>query len=1034
MKKKIEFLLIFLTFFVYSFFIKEATLASSISIDKYDEEKHAINLVVDLDFIPTDEQWAKLSKAFEVFNDDIYRYTLGLHHIGKLYFYGPDDVGQNTMKNKADMIIKLLNPGEKARSNATFSGWNIPGGRILIYADLSDQGDPALLGHVMAHEFGHYIYGVLDEYRETEKNNKGCFTCPHKNDDEKQTIMCCHWKYFRLSTPDDYKDSQHRNTAQWRGFHASAWEVLLTEPKLRYINKERAFVDKIGVWNYFPEFKKKVKHVPTLTELEKKQKNLQHDPEPILTTSKIKGYDLVIMIDRSGSMAGEKLKLAKNAAISYLKFILSNSKNVKYRVAIGTFEDFGHISLSLTDFNEQTIDSIFIPTILRLDCSGGTDLDSGLNVARNLLFLSSDPDSIKYVLFLSDGDGSLSYDILYDMARNGFIVYTIGFGSDVNISKLSAIANITGGKFYMSSLTNLRSVYMDIAGNSLNNQVIFSIDKELSENQRRIEKEFEVVSSEPLNIFSTFNQNDRVYFAIQSPDGTIIDRTNYQNFDGVLYGYKNGYAFFKLKNPSLGKWKAIFVLEEVDYLKNEQEEKQNEEDKKDEETEKIEEQTEINEGKSKDIDMEVDDKINQEVFADKDTTQTINKDSDIPDIAPTGPIMIKNTDFKGSRKVTLDVVTESNINVDVNQVGGIFPQPLIVQVRLYDEYPIKGANVYADIKTPSGKEVKNVKFMDDGKGYDDFADDGIYTLFLDSYDEFSSFGMYDLKIHINNDDNTASEVCTPNMSCTFPVDNKVNTNFHFEKDISVLRSVASYFVPFVDTNQEDKSNKLWFDKSFTKISRKQLRSIFSESSFFVLENDAIPFYSVIGDLFNSDKGYFQNFYKVSIELDLDIIKSYNEKAADKYALNFFDFSDKNEKIVVEFYDTKFNLLDKKEIDPSDDKTTSFIISFDSNKNKGENNFISSERCFLLRVYPKQPKKNKRIFYTLQLRPKQNWDEGESVILSTWNCNLPNDNSIEKGNKTIADYKSHVILFIVSLFLIIFEKHLKKFLHILLRKH
>ena len=54
-------------------------------------------------------------------------------------------------------------------------------------------------------------------------------------------------------------------------------------------------------------------------------------------------------------------------------------------------------------------------------------------------------DAYKYVIFLTDGNGSYSTSVTEDAVNNGIVVYTVGLGSGVNSSLLTSIATATGG-------------------------------------------------------------------------------------------------------------------------------------------------------------------------------------------------------------------------------------------------------------------------------------------------------------------------------------------------------------------------------------------------------------------------------------------------------------------------------------------------------------------------------------------------------------------------------------------------------------
>ncbi len=95
--------------------------------------------------------------------------------------------------------------------------------RVQQYAGTSEATDAH--GKTVAHEFGHYVLGQYDEYREVGGTNPNP-GFPQDGDTPRDTIMHNHLRFESLSTPEDYFDPNGRSTAQIRIFGRSHWEVL----------------------------------------------------------------------------------------------------------------------------------------------------------------------------------------------------------------------------------------------------------------------------------------------------------------------------------------------------------------------------------------------------------------------------------------------------------------------------------------------------------------------------------------------------------------------------------------------------------------------------------------------------------------------------------------------------------------------------------------------------------------------------------------------------------------------------------------
>ena len=159
---------------------------------------------------------AYISAAFAQMAKSMFTMTEGRHRVGTVYVYPNSRFGNNVDTQVVGRIA--------GRSNATVSRFGVRGGKSTNYLESS----PENLGKVISHENGHYVYGLLDEYREVGKaidpNDPGD-PRPSDIDTPLNTIMNDHRSFTSFSTPAD--NVSPTNTAQKRFYDgASAWEVL----------------------------------------------------------------------------------------------------------------------------------------------------------------------------------------------------------------------------------------------------------------------------------------------------------------------------------------------------------------------------------------------------------------------------------------------------------------------------------------------------------------------------------------------------------------------------------------------------------------------------------------------------------------------------------------------------------------------------------------------------------------------------------------------------------------------------------------
>ena len=159
--------------------------------------------------------------------------------------------------------------------------------------------------------------------------------------------------------------------------------------------------------------------------------------------------DLVCVIDRSGSMSGEKIKLVQES-LKYLVSILEPSD----RLALVTFENTAQTLsnfLTMTEPNKETIR----PIIESIGASGGTNIHIGLQTALLLLKQRKYKNKVSSIFLLSDGQDNISREVMPKLEKtmkdlklnDAFTINTFGYGADHDPEMMKRIAEITDGDF-----------------------------------------------------------------------------------------------------------------------------------------------------------------------------------------------------------------------------------------------------------------------------------------------------------------------------------------------------------------------------------------------------------------------------------------------------------------------------------------------------------------------------------------------------------------------------------------------------------
>ncbi len=158
---------------------------------------------------------------------------------------------------------------------------------------------------------------------------------------------------------------------------------------------------------------------------------------------------------------GPKIDQAKVAAQSFMDFNGWDSNN----------DQIGLVSYSSSSTLDQTLTttySLVKSDINALVSSGGTATGDGINTATTeLTSVRHNATALSFQILMSDGltnSGANSSTAAINAANNGIIIYTIGFGAEADVTELTNIANITGGKYYSALDQNaLIDVYNLIA-------------------------------------------------------------------------------------------------------------------------------------------------------------------------------------------------------------------------------------------------------------------------------------------------------------------------------------------------------------------------------------------------------------------------------------------------------------------------------------------------------------------------------------------------------------------------------------------
>ena len=165
---------------------------------------------------------------------------------------------------------------------------------------------------------------------------------------------------------------------------------------------------------------------------------------------------IVLILDCSGSMAGNPIKELKLSVNEYLELLKCSKSND--RIAVVTFNDNANI-LSSPTTNYDALSS----EIRNLSTAGGTNMSSGLELAFDMVS-KFDKQKVSFIL-VSDGMPADKENVYNLVASNTFVsINTIGVGAGYSEDLLKEIATKSRGNFYAANdIASLTNIFKEIA-------------------------------------------------------------------------------------------------------------------------------------------------------------------------------------------------------------------------------------------------------------------------------------------------------------------------------------------------------------------------------------------------------------------------------------------------------------------------------------------------------------------------------------------------------------------------------------------
>lgn len=324
------------------------------------------------------------------------------------------------------------------------------------------------LGYTLAHEIGHYLYGVFDEYKINATDIPVA-----------KSVMNSQWNAVTTAAPGRFDWLNHsirhraavegvfgdwvntKQTDQERRMKESCWESLARAPR----SATEAATHSPGDWwsgRQRKHFSELASVAPT--ENNAPARNLTADPtgrtgaREHLNILWMSSDEIVfqIIIDRSGSMSSDMMNNAKTAA----KLLVDLAEVGKSTIGVISFAGNVSVNVPLTKVEDEAGKANIKAAIDNIFASGSTAIGDAAAAGLQGLLAHGTTGDIKAVFLLTDGlnnTGRNPRSVIPDYRAAQIPIFTFSYGSSADFALMNDMAVQTGGATFTSP-TNLAAV------------------------------------------------------------------------------------------------------------------------------------------------------------------------------------------------------------------------------------------------------------------------------------------------------------------------------------------------------------------------------------------------------------------------------------------------------------------------------------------------------------------------------------------------------------------------------------------------
>ncbi len=266
--------------------------------------------------------------------------------------------------------------------------------------------------------------------------------------------------------------------------------------------------------------------------------------------------DVVLVIDRSGSMTGNKIATAKGAAQQFVDLMNDNDQ-----LGVVSFNQVATVNFSMTTVISGTKTQAK-SEIDTLNAGGTTSIGDGLLKGQAELTRTGLVTHPWAIVLLSDGKHNTPpdpQDALPGITSTKTVIHSIAFGADADELLMQELADLTGGTYNKAPGPNeLTGVYNTIAG-AVTGQQMLTFLRGVVQQGATDEK---IVIIDPTVEQATFsigwaNGGSQLDLILEDPNSNVIDPTVAASNADIEYVSGSNYAYYRIVSPTLvaGTWK-----------------------------------------------------------------------------------------------------------------------------------------------------------------------------------------------------------------------------------------------------------------------------------------------------------------------------------------------------------------------------------------------------------------------------------------------------------------------------------------------